>query len=93
MDALKKVIESGLSSKIEYSDSIRGAGIKNIRAALTNQEIKGELLIISNNAGFLHSASIGEKLLNFAEYSWNGTIVMMRFCKPMIPFNLHDYVF
>lgn len=92
IDAMKKVIETGLSSKIEYSDSIRGTGVKNIRSALTNKEVNGEFLVVLDNSGFLHSASFGEKLLNFAEYSWGGTIIMMRFSKPTIPFDLYKYV-
>lgn len=91
-DAIKQVIESGMSSKIKFVDSIRGTGVKNVRAALANRELNGEFMIVSGNAGFLHGASFGEKLLNFAEYSWNGTIVMMRFSKPTTPFNLYKYV-
>ncbi|MBN1198725.1 MAG: hypothetical protein JXA23_05180 [Bacteroidales bacterium] len=92
MDAMNKMITSGLSSKFEYSGSQRGTGIKNIRDALTNREIKGEFLIISDSVGFIHSMQNGEKFLNFAPYSWSGTIIMLRFSKPTMPFDLYKYV-
>jgi hypothetical protein len=91
-DSLKKVLEMGLSAKEGYSDLIRGTGIKNTRAAITNKEINGEFMIMSGNISFLHSASNGQSFFNFTEYSWKGTLVLMKLNKPITTFNLYNYV-
>ena len=92
LDALKKVLERGLSAKTEYGDFKRGTGIKNIIATLTNNELRGEYFIMSGSAGFLQSAQKGKILFNFANYTWKGTIIMMRLNRPLSQFNLYDYV-
>jgi hypothetical protein len=92
MDALRKILETGLSAKTEYGDIKQGTGIKNTRRAITNKEINGEFFIMSGNAAFLHSARIGEIFINFENYYWNGTIVMMKLNKPVSSFNLYNYV-
>lgn len=91
-DALKKILETGLSAKDEFGDIKRGTGIKHTRAAITNREINGEYIILTGNAGFLHSASIGEKLFKLTDYKWQGTIIVMRLNRPFTSFNLYDYV-
>ncbi len=91
-DALKKILEKGLSSKTEYGDIMRGMGIKYTRAAITNKEINGEFFIMSGSAAFLHSAKSGENFINFKEYFWPGTLVMLRLNKPLATFNLYNYV-
>lgn len=91
-EALRRILETGLSAKTEYGDIKQGTGIKYTRLALTNKEINGEFFIMSGNAAFLHSAQIGEIFINFDRYFWQGTIVMMRFNKPISSFNLYNYV-
>ncbi len=61
MDALKQVLETGLSSKTEFGDIKRGTGIRNTRLAITNKDIHGEFLIITGNAAFMHSATEGAR--------------------------------
>ncbi len=91
-DALRKILETGLSAKTEYGEKERGTGIKNIRSVITNKEINGELFIMSGNSAFFHSAKSGEIFINFKDYFWRGTIVMMKLNKPINTFNLYDYV-
>ncbi|HOW24505.1 MAG TPA: hypothetical protein PK711_02445 [Bacteroidales bacterium] len=92
MDALKKVIEKGLSAKTGDPDSIRGTGIKNIRDAITNHEINGEFILISGDAGFVHTAKHEKKLMQIKDYFWQGTVVSMKLNKPPNVFNLYHYV-
>jgi len=91
-DALRKVLETGLSAKTEFGDIKRGTGIRSVRAALTNKELNGEFFIMTGNSAFLHSASTGEKFVRLANYSWNGTIVVLRLNRPVSQFNLYDYI-
>jgi hypothetical protein len=91
-DALRKILETGLSAKTEFGSIKRATGIKNIRAAITNKEINGEFLIVSGNVAFLHSASHGEKFVTLSNYTWNGTIIIMRINRPVSQFNLYNYV-
>jgi hypothetical protein len=92
LDALKKIIDTGLSSKTEHGDIKRGMGIKSTRAAITNRELNGEFFIMSGNAAFLHSATNGSNFINFSDYSWKGTVVMMKLNRPTSAFNLYNYV-
>ena len=91
-DALKKILESGLSAKTEYGELIRGTGINNTRIVLTNNEIKGEYFILSGNAAFLQTANSSPEFFTFHDYYWNGTIVMLKLYKPNSAFNLYNYV-
>jgi hypothetical protein len=91
-EALRKILETGLSAKTEYGDIKQGTGIKYTRLALTNREINGEFFIMSGNAAFLHSAKNGETFINFKNYFWQGAIVMMKLNKPISTFNLYNYV-
>lgn len=91
-EALRKILETGLSAKTEYGDIKRGTGIKYTRLAITNKEINGEFMLMSGNAAFLHTAADGEIFINFKDYSWQGTIVMMKLNKPVSTFNLYHYV-
>lgn len=91
-DALRKILETGLSAKTEFGSIKRATGIKNTRAAITNKEINGEFFIMSGNAAFLHSARQGEKFFIFSNYSWNGTIITMKINRPISQFNLYNYV-
>lgn len=91
-DALKRILEKGLSSKTEYGNIMRGTGIKYTRAAITNKEINGEFFIMSGEASFLHSAINGENFINFKKYFWQGTLVMLRLNRPIATFNLYNYV-
>lgn len=91
-EALRKILETGLSAKTESGKIIRGTGIKNTRLAITNQEINGEFLVLSGDAAFLHSARKGATFINIKNYFWQGTIVMMILNKPKSEFNLYDYV-
>ncbi len=92
LDALKKILNMGLSAKTEYGDIRRGMGIKSTRAAITNRELNGEFFVMSGNAAFLHTVSNGEIFVTFQDYSWNGTVVMMKLNRPSSSFNLYDYV-
>lgn len=92
LDALKKIIDTGLSSKTEHGDIKRGMGIKSTRAAITNRELNGEFFIMSGKAAFLHSATNGSNFINFSDYSWKGTVVMMKLNRPTSAFNLYNYV-
>ncbi|MBL7138247.1 MAG: hypothetical protein ISS17_05700 [Bacteroidales bacterium] len=91
LDALKKIIEKGLSAKTGDPDSIRGTGIKNMRDSLINQEINGEFILISGNAGFFQSSQ-HEQLITIRDYFWNGTILAMKINKPLTVFNMYRYV-
>lgn len=91
-DALRKILETGLSAKIDYGDAIRGTGIKNTMAAITSKEINGEFFIMSGKSAYLHSADLGKKFISFDDYSWKGTIVVLKLNKPSSVFNLYDYV-
>lgn len=91
-DAIKKILETGLSAKNEFGDIKRGTGIRHTRAAITSRELNGEYLIISGNGAYLHSAKEGEQFIKFSKYYWNGVIIMMKFNKPEVRFNLYDYV-
>lgn len=92
LDALRKILETGLSAKNEFGDIRRGTGLKHTRAAITNREINGEFLILSGDAAFLHSATHGQKFFQLTDYKWNGTILTMRLNRPFAAFNLYDYV-
>lgn len=92
MDALKQVLETGLSSKTEFGDIKRGTGIRNTRLAITNKDIHGEFLIITGNAAFMHSATEGSRFVNLTDYRYQGTIVMLRLNEPPSKFNLYNYV-
>ena len=81
-----------MSAKTEFGDIKRGTGIKSTRAAITNREQNGEFFVMSGNAAFLHTAAKGETFVTFQDYSWKGTIVMMKLNKPASSFNLYDYV-
>lgn len=91
-DALHKILETGLSAKTEFGDIRRGTGIKNTRAAITNKEINGEFFIMSGDAAFLHSAIQGQKFFKLSNYSWNGTMVMLKLNRPVSQFNIYNYV-
>jgi hypothetical protein len=91
-DALRKILESGLSAKTDYGDIRRGTGIRTTRALITNREIHGEFFIMSGDAAFLHSASQGQKFFRFSKYFWNGTIVMGKLNRPPSQFQWSDYV-
>jgi len=92
MDALRKVLEKGLSAKHEVGAAVRGTGIKNTRLAITNQEINGEFFIMSGSAAFLHSAKEGSKFITLTRARLNGTMVMLRINEPRTKFNLYNYV-
>lgn len=91
-EALRKILETGLSAKTEFGDIRRGTGIKNTRASITNKEINGEFLIMSGNIVFLHSATQGQKFFKLSNYNWHGTIVTLRLNRPVSQFNLYNYV-
>lgn len=91
-DALRKILETGLSAKDEFGEINRGTGIRSTRAALTSKEIHGEFFIMSGDAAFLHSTSEGEKFVRLSNYDWNGTIVMLRFNKPSSQFDIYKYI-
>lgn len=90
-DAINKIIERGLSAKTGDPDSIRGTGIKNIRDSLINQELKGEFILISGNAGFFQSSQ-HEQFITIRDYFWKGTILAMKINKPLTVFNMYRYV-
>ncbi len=90
-DALKKIIEQGLSAKTNDPDSIRGTGIKNMRDSIINQDINGEFILISGNAGFFQSFQ-REQLITIKDYFWKGTILVMKINKPLTVFNMLRYV-
>lgn len=91
LDAVNKIIERGLSAKTGDPDSIRGTGIKNMKDSLINQEIKGEFILISGNAGFYQSSQ-NEQLITIRDYFWKGTILAMKINKPLMVFNMYRYV-
>jgi hypothetical protein len=91
-DAMRKILGSGLSAKTEHGDIKRGTGIRYTRLAITNKEINGEFLIMSGDSVFLHTAADGEIFINFKDYFWQGTIVMIKLYKPVSKFNLYRYV-
>lgn len=92
-DALRKILEEGLSAKTEYGQIKRGTGIRNTRRLITNKEIRGEFFILSGNAAFLHSSTEGEKLFELTSYFWRGTLVMGRLNKPANTFDWTKYVY
>lgn len=92
MDALKKILNLGLSAKTEYGDTKRGMGIKSMRAAITNKELNGEFFVMSGDSAFLHTAADGEVFVTLQNYSWKGTIIMMKLNRPSSSFNLYNYV-
>ncbi|MEA2098272.1 MAG: hypothetical protein U9P70_04355 [Patescibacteria group bacterium] len=91
-DALRKILETGLSAKTDFGDTKRATGIKNTRTALTNKEINGEFLIMSGDSIFLDSANHHEQFIKLTKYFWNGTIVVLRLTRPISQFNLYNYV-
>lgn len=92
MDALREILNTGLSAKNEFGDTKRGTGLRNTRLAITNKVLKGEFLIASGNAAFFQSAEVGGKFGHLTDYEWRGTILMLRINRPMSRFNLYDYV-
>ncbi len=91
-DALDKVLKEGLSASDEHGDIKRGTGIRNTRKALVNKEINGEFFIMSGNSAFLHSSQAGERFFTLQNYSWQGTIIMLRINNPLRSFNMYKYV-
>lgn len=91
-DALRKILETGLSAKTEFGITKRATGIKNIRSAIVNKEINGEFIIMSGDSIFLDSALRGEKFIKLTKYFWEGTIVILRLNRPMSSYNLYNYV-
>lgn len=91
-DALRKILDTGLSAKTEFGDTKRGTGIKNTRASITNREINGEFFIMTGDIAFFHSASQGQKFFKLSNYDWRGTIVMLKLNRPASQFNLYNYV-
>ncbi len=91
-DALRKILETGLSAKTDFGDIKRATGIKNTRTALVNKEINGEFLIMSGDSIFLDSANQKERFFKLTKYFWNGTIIVLRLNRPVSQFNLYDYV-
>lgn len=90
-DAIKKIIEQGLSAKNEFGDIHRGTGLRMTRKAITSSEIKGEFLIASGDAAYIEKT--GETtLLNLSNSSLCGTIIMLKFEKPAVFPNIYDYV-
>lgn len=91
-EALRKILETGLSAKTDYGDIRRGTGIRTTRALITNREINGEFFLMSGDTAFLHSASQGQKFFRFSKYFWHGTIVMGKLNRPPSQFQWSDYV-
>lgn len=91
-DALRKILETGLSAKTEFGIIKRATGIKNIRSAIINKEINGEFFIMSGDSIFLDSAIQGEKFIKLTKYFWNGTIATLRLNRPVSRYNLYNYV-
>ncbi|MBU3925446.1 hypothetical protein KJ854_05975 [Patescibacteria group bacterium] len=91
-DALRKILETGLSAKTEFGSIKRATGIKNIRSAIINKEINGEFLIMSGDSIFLDSAIQGEKFIKLTKYFWDGTIITLRLNRPISKYNLYNYV-
>lgn len=92
LDAIRKVLNQGLSAKDEFGDIHRGTGLRNTRAVIANRDISGEFLILSGNAAYWQSSSSGERFVQLSKTEWNGTIVMLQLRKPVTPFNLYSYV-
>lgn len=91
-DAMKKILNEGLSAKDEFGETHRGTGLRNTRAVISSREINGQFLLLSGDAAYLHSSAQGENLVQLSNACWNGTIVMLQLQKPVSPFNLYDYV-
>jgi hypothetical protein len=91
-DAIKKVLEEGLSAKDEFGSVKRATGIRNTRKALTNRDIDGEFLLLSGDSAFLHSSREGEKLIRLQNFVWNGTIIMLKINCPERIFDMYKYV-
>jgi len=77
---------------MEFGKSTRGTGIANTCSAIINKAIKGEFFILSGNAAFLNSFEDGEHYFDLQDYSWKGTIIMLRMKEPQYKINLYDYV-
>jgi hypothetical protein len=90
-DALRKILNTGLSAKTEFGSIKRATGIKNTRAVITNKEINGEFFIMSGNAAFLQSAK-RKTFFSLLNYSWNGTMITMRINRPISQFDMYDYI-
>lgn len=91
-DALKKILETGLSAKTEYGEVKRGTGIRTTRALITNKEMNGEFLIMSGNVAFLHSSQRREIFFRLKNYDWHGTLIIGRLNKPVTKFDWTRYV-
>ncbi|MFH1444505.1 MAG: hypothetical protein ABIG34_03890 [Candidatus Peregrinibacteria bacterium] len=91
-DAMRKILNYRLSAKDEFGDIRRGTGLWNTRLAIINQQLKGEFLILSGDTAFVQSEGQNGQFLKLSETQWNGTIVMMRLVKPVVPFSIYDYV-
>ncbi|MBU1627177.1 hypothetical protein KKB18_07385, partial [bacterium] len=90
-DALRKIVETGLSAKNEDGIMKRGTGIANTLSVLTNEIVKGEFFIMSGNSYFRKTTKV-EEFSQFDDYSWQGTIVMLRLNKPKEGFDLYEYI-
>ncbi len=91
-DALSSILERGLSAKNEFGEIQRGTGLKTTKALLINNELKGEFFIMSGNAAYFQSSKDKGIFINLSNYSWQGTIIMLKFKSPINQFSLYDYV-
>lgn len=90
-DAIRKIVETGLSAKDEFGETHRGTGLRMTRKAITSADIKGEFLIGSGDAAYLETTS-GSTLLKLSRTSLYGTMIMLRFEKPQRFPNIYQYV-
>jgi hypothetical protein len=92
LDAVRKVVTDGLSSKYESGQLARGTGIRNTIRLLTNQVVNGEFAIISGNAGYVCSPPGTVTFVEFGSFAWAGTIIHMRLKRPTRQVSIYDYI-
>ncbi|MBI4081410.1 MAG: hypothetical protein HY423_02240 [Candidatus Lambdaproteobacteria bacterium] len=92
LDAIRKVVTDGLSSKYESGQLARGTGIRNTIRLLTNQVVNGEFAIISGKAGYVCSPPGTLTFVEFGSFAWQGTIVHMRLKRPTRQVSIYDHI-
>jgi len=91
--ALERVVREHLSAKDEFGLITRGYGILTARRLLVNNDVLGQISILTGNALFTDEYPGGSIIRDFSNFVWQGTLVHMQFRNPEKRLVYTDYVY